>query len=88
VRSVIYDRSFDAAIEELGGYKLLDPVIDAVVNGISNNPYAFSKFENDFLSFRYAVTEAAENFPSLVIVFRIEKDGSVCLEYIEENFSY
>lgn len=87
-RAIIYDKSFDADVEELGGYLLLDPVIDAVIDGLSRNPYAFPKFENDFISFRYAVTSKYDDIPPLVIVFRIEKNGSVVLEHIEENLEY
>jgi hypothetical protein len=87
-RTIVYDKSFDEAIELLGGYRLLDQVLDAVIDGLRINPYAFTKFENDFISFRYAVTETTSDFPPLVIVFRIEANGSVVLEHIEENFSY
>jgi hypothetical protein len=87
-RAIIYDKSFDICIEELGGYLLLDPVIDGVIEGLSRNPYAFPKFESDYISFRYAITSKFGDIPPLVIIFRIEKDGSVTLEHVEENFEY
>jgi hypothetical protein len=87
-RTIIYDKSFDACVDELGGYLLLDPVIDGVIEGLRRNPYIFPKFENDFISFRYAVTVKVGDIPPLVVIFRIEKDGSVTLEYLEENLAY
>jgi hypothetical protein len=87
-RTIIYDKSFDAGVILLGGYLLLYPVIDAVVDGLRGNPYAFPKFENDFISFRYAHTARTRELPPLVIIFSIRKDGSVTLETIEEDDSY
>ena len=87
-RTIIYDKSFDAGVNLLGGYELLDPIIDAVIDALRGNPYAFPKFENDFISFRYASTVGARGVPPLVIIFRIEKDGSIILETVEENDSY
>jgi hypothetical protein len=87
-RTIIYDKSFDVGVELLGGYLLLDPVIDGVIDALRGNPYAFPKFENDFISFRYASTSKTHDLHALAIIFSIGKDGSVTLETIEEDDSY
>ena len=87
-RQIIYEFSFDGAVEALGGYAKLDIAIDPVVDALNRNPYAFPRFENDFMSFRYAITKPVDDVPSLVIVFTILQNGDVSLEHIEENSPY
>jgi hypothetical protein len=86
-REIIYDKSFDRAVDALGGYRAIDRALDTVVEALSRNPYAFNKFESDIVSFRYAITSPVRDLPSLVIVFRIEP-GNVTLEHVEENSNY
>jgi len=83
-RQIIYSVGFDHAVEKLGGYRFIDEALDTVVDGLYRNPYGFEKFENDFISFRYAITEPTLDLPALVVVFSIAEKGDVTLEYIEE----
>jgi hypothetical protein len=87
-RQIIYELTFDSAVDELGGYARLDVAIDPVVDALGLNPYAFPRFENDFISFRYAITKPIEELPSFVIYFTINPKGDVSLEHIEENSPY
>jgi hypothetical protein len=87
-REVIYQTAFTEEVEALGGYRHLDRAIDPVVEALYRNPYAFHRFENDFVSFRYAITKPIEELPSYVIVFAITEKGDVTLEHIEENLMY
>ncbi len=87
-RHIIFDKSFDAAVESLGGYRAIDRAIDTIIDSLDRNPYAFPKFENDFISFRYAMTKPVDDLPSLVVIFSIGEDKNVTLEHVEENPGY
>ena len=88
-RQIIYSKDFDLAVDALGGYRAVDLATDTIVEALERNPYAFNKFESDFLSFRYAITKPIEDLlPSLVIIFSIDKEGNVTLVHAEENPSY
>ena len=88
MRQLIYTAEFDAAVDALGGYRAVDRAMEAIIDGLYRNPYAFHKFENDFMSFRYALTKPIDEMPSLVVVFNINQDKDVLLEHIEENPGY
>lgn len=83
-RQIIYARSFEEAVETLGGYRAIDRAIDTVIDALYRNPYGFRKFENDYISFRYAITRPIDDIPALTIVFLITENGDVILEHIEE----
>jgi hypothetical protein len=83
-RQIIYSVEFDQAVELLGGYRSIDKAIDTIIDALYHNPFGFNKFENDFISFRYAITKQVEWIPPLVVTFTIAKNGDVTLEYIEE----
>lgn len=83
-RQIIYDHSFDAGVEALGGYRSIDRAIDTVIDALYRNPWGFNKFESDFLSFRYALTLPIDDLPALAIIFTIGQNGDVTLEHIEE----
>ena len=87
-REIIYSKVFDEAVETLGGYRAVDKALDAIIDGLMRNPYAFPKYENDFVSFRYIITKPIENMSSLAVTFSIGKDGKVTLEHVEENEKY
>lgn len=87
-RQIIYSKEFDAAVEILGGYRAIDRVLEAVIDGLDRNPYGFNKFENDFISFRYAITKPSDDAPSLIVVFIVNDAKDVILEHIEENPDY
>jgi hypothetical protein len=84
-RQIIYDKSFDAGVEALGGYRAIDRVLDTVIEALYRNPYGFKKFESDLISFRYIITKPVHDMPSLAIIFSISGNGDVTLELIEEN---
>jgi hypothetical protein len=87
-REIMYAKVFDTAVEELGGYRAVDKALDAIIDGLMRNPYAFPRFENDFVSFRYVITKPIDAMASLVVTFSIGKDGKVTLEHVEENTNY
>lgn len=82
MRSIISTNDFDRQVESLGGARALDEVLSPLMEALSNNPYGFPKFENDFTSFRYVVTRETVLTPSLSIVFTIDEDKNVVLEHI------
>jgi len=84
-RQIIYDARFDRAVDELGGYRSIDRAIDTVMEALYRNPFGFKKFENDYISFRYAITKRVDEIPPLVIIFVIGENGDVTLEHIEEG---
>jgi hypothetical protein len=83
-RQIIYAIGFDGDVEVLGGYRMVDAALDTIIDGLYRNPYGFQKFENDFISFRYAITASTAEMPELVVTFTIDKNGDVTLEHIEE----
>lgn len=83
-RQIIYSVAFDRAVEALGGYRAIDTALDTIIDGLYRNPYGFNKFENDYISFRYAITLATAEMPPLVVIFVIGENGDVTLEHVEE----
>lgn len=83
MRQVIYSKEFDVAVENLGGYEIVDPALDVILDGLSLNPYGFSKVENDTVSFRYAVTERVAECPPLLVYFQILDNRDVELTHVE-----
>lgn len=87
-REIVFSKEFDLCVETLGGYRAIDRAIDAVIDGLSRNPYAFDRFETDEFSFRYARTKKLGNLPELSIIFTIGADRRVTLESVEVVESY
>lgn len=87
-REIIYSKDFDKAVDKLGGYRSVDRAIDTVLDGLRRDPYGFNKFENDHLSFRYAITKPIEEMPALAVVFVINTQKDVILEHVEEYQDY
>lgn len=83
MRSIIASEAFEACVERLGGYRAVDDALEAIIDGLMRDPYGFPRFENDFVSFRYACTMRTRWTPALYVVFRIER-RDVILEHIEE----
>jgi hypothetical protein len=83
-RQIIYTTNFDLAVEKLGGYRIVDLSLEMILDGLYRNPFGFNKFENDFVSFRYAITKKTAWAPALVVTFTIGQNGDVTLEHIEE----
>ena len=88
MRQIIFQKAFDEAVEELGGYRHLDRAIDPVLDGLSRNPYVFHYIETEFTKFRYVITKPIEELPSYAIIFAITPDGDITLEDILENLNY
>ena len=84
MRDVIEAPEFANGVERLGGHRLIDEALSPIIDALSNNPYGFVKFENDWTSFRYARTQPiAGRLPALVIVFTIDKNKDVVSEWID-----
>jgi hypothetical protein len=75
MRQITYDAAFDAAVEHLGGYILVDEALDPILDGLSRNPYGFPLIENDWVKIRYVITKPTLYLPSLVVTFTIETNG-------------
>ena len=85
MRQIIEGEQFAECVEKLGGYRAIDQALEPIMDGLMKNPYGFEKFENDWTSFRYARTRRIERFiPSLILIFEIDNDKNVILNWIEE----
>jgi len=84
LRSIISTHEFDLQVEALGGAKALDEALSPLMEALATNPYGFRRFENDFTSFRYALTKETTLTPAMAIVFTIDENKNVVLERIEE----
>jgi hypothetical protein len=84
MRQIIFDPAFDAAVDHLGGYILVDEALDPILDGLARNPYGFPSIENDWVKIRYAITRPTAFLPSLVVTFTIEATGEVVLRHVEE----
>lgn len=83
MRTVIFSAQFDKCVEELGGYRALDVVLDPVVDGLGRNPWSFEKFETDHFSFRWARTKKRGDIPPLFVIFEINEDRTITLQRVE-----
>ena len=83
-RTIVYSPEFEACVAELGGYRVIDPALDAVIDGLRRNPFGFERFESDLFSFRYARTSAVGGTPPLYVIFTIDPDRTVTLVHVEE----
>jgi hypothetical protein len=85
MRNLIESEYFAECVERLGGHRAVDEALEPIIDGLTNDPYGFEKFENDFCSFRYARTRQIEGYiPPFVVVFTINEDKNVFLEWIDE----
>lgn len=82
-RTVIFSETFDQCVEGLGGYRAIDRALEAVIDGLSRNPFAFNKFETDDFSFRYATTKRIGDIPELYVIFTIDPEKTVTLHHVE-----
>ena len=84
MRGIKFDPEFDAAVQRLGGYRLVDEALEPIMEGLYRNPWGFPFIENDWIRVRYAKTIPTQTLPALLIVFRIEPNNDVTLLYAEE----
>ena len=86
-RRVLFDQSFDVAVERYGGYERLDIILDPIVDGLYANPYGYPVIEDDWYPLcRYARTKAIWDIPEFIVSFTIEDNGEVVLRDIEEAY--
>ncbi len=72
-----------------GGSRIVDQALDPIVDGLMRRPYGFQKIENDFTSFRVARTRAIPGvLGALVVVFTIDADKNIVLEWLEEELPF
>ena len=83
MRQILFSKEFDLAVEKIGGYRAVDLALETILDGLRLNPYGFSKFENDWTSFRYAITKGFEVIPPLLIYFLILQNHDVELTHVE-----
>jgi hypothetical protein len=84
VRNIIESDHFAKCVESLGGYRAIDRALETIMEALARNPYGFPAIENDWVRFRYARTSMIERYiPALVVVFTIDNDHSVVLEWLE-----
>ena len=72
MRSIIEGPYFASCVEQLGGYRAVDEALEAIIDGLSNDPYGFPFIENDWCKIRYARTRAIQGYiPALIVAFTI-----------------
>ncbi len=86
-RRIIFAEECDAAADLLGGYKRVDPSLEAVWDGLMRNPYEFARLECDWFSGRYVVTKPIKDLPPLCWWFVI-KEGDITIVHVEEFEGY
>jgi hypothetical protein len=83
MRQLRFEKSFDEAVEALGGYQAIDEALESVIDGLLRNPQGFDCVNNEWVCVRYAITKrvavAAHVIPPLVVVFSILENGDVSL---------
>ena len=87
-REIIFSEDFDYAVQEVGGYWVVDRALEAVLDGLRLNPYGFPKFENDNYSFRYVITSRIGEIPALIFTFTIDANRNVVLQHVERHEPY
>lgn len=88
MRNIKFDLEFDAAVERLGGYRLVDEALEPIMDGLYRNSWGFAFIENDWIRVRYARTIPTQTLPALLVIFRIEPNNDVTLVYAEEADAY
>lgn len=89
MRSIVWSAEFARQVEGAGGARLVDEALNPILDGLMRNPYGFHKFENDFTSFRYAKTEAIPGrLGPLTVVFTIDDDKNVVLQWLDEDIPF
>jgi len=86
-RSIRYSHDFEEFVVALGGWRVVDEALEPIIEGLRLNPYGFDLIENDLVSFRYARTEPCGTVPALTVVFLIDEDRNVSLEWCEVHSS-
>lgn len=89
MRAIREGPDFRKCVEQLGGYRAIDEAMEPIIDGLMRNPYGFHSFENDWCRLRYARTKPIDDrIPPLIVIFTIDSDNSVTLEWVEEDAEY
>ena len=84
---IIFEHEFDAAVERLGGYRVVDLALETIMHGLQADPRGYTLFESEFTSFRFAVTRRVNwgtvEIEPLVVTFTIDADDDVHLQHVE-----
>lgn len=87
MRSIIEEDSFQDAVVLVGGAQLVDLALSSIIHGLMRNPYGYGLHENQFTSFRYAITRKVmwtePQIPPLIVTFTISENGDVHLQHVE-----
>jgi hypothetical protein len=87
-RKVVWSHNCTIAAEQLGGYRLIDDPLIAVIDALERNPYAAQRVDVDWCSVRYITTEATLSVSALVWLFYIEANGTVVIDHVEAFDGY
>jgi hypothetical protein len=89
MRQIIWSGEFTRLVQEAGGERLVDEALAPIIDGLMRNPYGFHKFENDFTTFRYAKTDPLPGrLGALIVVFTIDSDKNVELQWYDEDIPF
>jgi hypothetical protein len=87
-RRIIYLPEFDEQAKVLGGIQIVDQALRPIVDALERNPRAFRVIETPWFRVRYAATRQVGNVPPLLIIFSIDEDDDVVMEWVETLGSY
>lgn len=86
-RRIVSSPECDASVLRLGGWRILDQALEPILDALQRNPYGFTKFECEWASVRYIVTDAIRGAPRLTWYFSIEGQEIILLD-VEEFEDY
>jgi hypothetical protein len=87
-RRIVYLPEFDEQAKVLGGIKIIDQALRPVIDVLERNPRAFGVIQTSWFRVRYAITRQFGNIPPLLVIFSIDEDDDVLMEWIEALSSY
>lgn len=89
MRSITWSSEFSAQVEKAGGARLVDEALAPIMDGLMRDPYGFSKFESDRVSFRYAKTiPIPGKLGALTVIFTIDEEKNVVLQWFDEDIPF
>lgn len=89
MRSIIWSEDFSRQVDRAGGARLVDEALEPILDGLRHNPRGFKLVETDYTSFRYARTNALpDKLGALIVVFTIDKEKNVVLEWFDEDIPF
>lgn len=89
MRSIVWSSEFTEQVNTAGGARIVDEALAPIIDGLMRNPYGFPKVENDWVSFRYARTDAIPGkLGALTVIFTIDEQRCVILEWFDEDIPF